>query len=74
MVVTKQGLAADETALAYTVPAAVEAGNGAVSRSALYIAMREGRLKAKKLGKRTIILREDLAAFLASLPEYPVAA
>ena len=54
--------------LAYHINEAVTAGAG--SRSELYKAMRFGRLKAKKRGRRTIILRDDLAAYLAALPDY----
>ena len=38
------------------------------------IILRRGDLKAKKRGRRTIILRDDLAAYLTSLPDYPAAA
>jgi hypothetical protein len=34
----------------------------------LYQAIADGTLKARKLGKRTLVLRADLQAFLASLP------
>jgi excisionase family DNA binding protein len=37
-------------------------------RSSLYKAIAEGRLRAKKYGKRTLILRSDLQQFLAALP------
>lgn len=40
-----------------------------LSRSSLYIAIADGRLKTRKNGRRTIILREDLQSFLASLPD-----
>lgn len=43
---------------------------GGVSRSELYKAMKTGGLRAKKHGRRTIILKDDLAAFLSSLPDY----
>lgn len=43
------------------------------SRSATYAAMRSGALKAKKRGRRTIILHSDGAAYLASLPDYSAA-
>jgi excisionase family DNA binding protein len=54
--------------LAYHIEEASEAGAG--SRSEIYEALRDGRLKARKRGRRTIILRDDLAAYLASLPDY----
>ena len=40
------------------------------SRSYTYEAMRDGRLKAKKRGRRTIILRDDGIEYLKSLPDY----
>jgi excisionase family DNA binding protein len=55
-----------EPILAYTINQAVEAGAG--SRSAIYEAIARGELKAKKLGRSTRILREDLQAFLRSRP------
>jgi excisionase family DNA binding protein len=39
-----------------------------VGRTKLYEAIKERRLKARKFGTRTIILRADLQKFLASLP------
>ena len=58
--------------LAFHISDAVGAGAG--SRSEIYEALKRGDLKAKKRGRRTIILRDDLAAYLASLPDYPAAA
>ncbi len=40
-----------------------------LGRDSIYKSIREGRLKAKKFGRRTIVLASDLQAFLASLPE-----
>ena len=37
-------------------------------RTSIYQAIKEGGLKARKFGRRTIILDEDLRAWLASLP------
>lgn len=34
--------------------------------------MREGRLRARKVGSRTLILAEDLDAWLESLPSRPI--
>jgi hypothetical protein len=59
-------LSADK--LAFHIDEAREAGAG--SRSEIYEALRRGDLKAKKRGRRTVILRDDLAAYLASLPDY----
>jgi len=39
-----------------------------LGRSSIYEAMVSGKLKAKKSGKRTIILVRDLNDFLAALP------
>jgi excisionase family DNA binding protein len=39
-----------------------------IGRTKLYQAIADGTLLARKLGKRTIILRADLRTFLASLP------
>lgn len=39
-----------------------------LGRSSLYKAIAQGKLKAKKAGSRTIILRADLNEFLAALP------
>lgn len=42
-----------------------------IGRTNLYKSLNSGALKARKFGKRTIILRDDLNAFLASLESYP---
>lgn len=39
-----------------------------IGRNGLYAAVNSGKLKARKYGKRTIILRNDLAEFLSALP------
>lgn len=39
-----------------------------IGRTKIYEAISNGRLTARKLGKRTLVLRADLQAFLASLP------
>jgi excisionase family DNA binding protein len=39
-----------------------------IGRTKIYEAISNGSLKARKLGKRTLVLRTDLQAFLASLP------
>jgi excisionase family DNA binding protein len=41
-----------------------------VGRSKLYIAVQTGALRARKLGKKTLILPEDLQRWLADLPHY----
>ena len=39
-----------------------------IGRTKIYQAITEGSLKARKCGKRTLILRDDLRGFLGSLP------
>ncbi len=39
-----------------------------IGRTKIYEAMATGSLKARKCGKRTLILRDDLRQFLTSLP------
>jgi len=39
-----------------------------LSRSTVYALLGEGRLTAVKLGKRTLIPRDSIAAFVGSLP------
>ena len=48
----------------------VRAATG-IGRTKLYQAINSGALKAKKYGKRTIVLKDDLNAFLSSLQTYP---
>jgi excisionase family DNA binding protein len=40
-----------------------------LSRSTLYLEIRDGRLAVRKAGRRTIILDEDLRDWLSRLPE-----
>ena len=40
-----------------------------IGRSRFYAAVKAGKIKVHKFGNRTIILAEDLKAFLQSLPE-----
>lgn len=42
-----------------------------IGRSKLYQLINSGALRACKLGTRTIILKDDLDAFLKSLQPYP---
>lgn len=42
-----------------------------ICRGNIYKAISNGQLKAKKFGRRTIILHDDLMAFLSSLDSYP---
>jgi excisionase family DNA binding protein len=39
-----------------------------IGRTKIYEAIASGTLTARKFGKRTLVLRADLQAFLASLP------
>lgn len=41
-----------------------------LGRTKLYEIISQGRLPAKKLGKRTLILKSDLEAFLSALEAY----
>jgi excisionase family DNA binding protein len=41
-------------------------------RTTIYAAIKAGKLKARKIGRRTIILDEDLRGWLAALPTLPV--
>lgn len=52
--------------LAFTIEQATEASG--VGRTALFAAVRTGRLRARKLGRRTLILSADLQSFLDGLP------
>lgn len=52
--------------LAYNINEAVEATG--IKRTRLYEEIKAGNVKTRKHGHRTVILAEDLNAFLASLP------
>ena len=41
-----------------------------ICRDAVYRAIRSGKLPARKFGKRTLILENDLEAFIKSLPRF----
>ena len=60
--------------LAYTVDEA--AFRACLGRDAIYDAVREGKLEAKKKGRRTLVTAEALRRYLESLPalELPPAA
>lgn len=60
------------TPIAVTIPEAVKLSG--LSRSALYIALRNRELLARKAGRRTLIAYRDLEAYLASLPTFPAGA
>jgi excisionase family DNA binding protein len=56
----------DTDKLGFSIKEAAQASG--LSRSLLYLVIGEGQLRARKCRGRTIILREDLQRFLASLP------
>lgn len=56
----------DETKLAYTIREATAAIG--VGRTLLYAEIRDGRLRVRKIKRRTVILREDLRAWLDAQP------
>jgi excisionase family DNA binding protein len=54
------------SALALTIHEAAKAVS--IGRSSLYEEIAKGRLQARKLGRRTLILVEDLNRWLSTLP------
>jgi hypothetical protein len=52
--------------IAYSVAEAAQAIGS--SRSAIYVALKEKRLNAKKIGARTVIEDVELRRYVASLP------
>lgn len=62
------GLDPSDDVIAYTI---LEAARKArISRAFLYKQIADGRLPARKLGSRTIILRADLVAYLEGSPRF----
>jgi excisionase family DNA binding protein len=53
--------------LGLTVPEA--AALSSLGQTSIYKAIKEGRLRIRKYGTRTIITRTDLATFLENLPD-----
>lgn len=49
-----------------TIRQAVELSG--LSRSAIYLAMKDGKLSARKAGRRTILITSDLMDYVKSLP------
>jgi excisionase family DNA binding protein len=60
-----EGKPASVPRLGFSVEEAASASN--CGRTTIFQEIREGRLKARKIGRRTIILDEDLRAWLAAL-------
>jgi excisionase family DNA binding protein len=58
--------ALNSSRLAYRVTDACRAAG--VGRTTLYGAIKDGELIARKIGRRTVILADDLTAWLRSLP------
>ena len=58
-------------ALAHSIPEAAKIAS--VGRSFLYEEIRAGRLIARKAQGRTLILHQDLVAYLSNLPTREVA-
>jgi len=57
-----------ENIIAMTVQTAVQVSG--ISRSVLYEALKRGDLKARKSGRRTLIMRVDLEDYISSLEKY----
>lgn len=55
------------TTAAYTVAEALD--RLSLSRDTFYRMVREGRLRARKVGRKTLILDSDLKEFMESLPQ-----
>jgi hypothetical protein len=68
----QQGAPPQPTAppIAYSVEGAVAASG--LSRSRLYALASEGRLTFRRAGKRSVIMADELAALLRSLPPAPI--
>ena len=64
-------VAAHEEPFAYDISDVVR--KGPVGRTKIYEEINAGRLTARKMGKRTIILREDFEEWLRNLPEMEAA-
>jgi len=51
--------------LAYSIPETAQLSGS--SRSSIYIEIKEGRLKASKIGRRTVITKDAFQAWLGNL-------
>jgi excisionase family DNA binding protein len=52
--------------LAFTIPQAITTAG--IRKTSLYAAIKRGELRARKSGRMTLILRDDLRAWLERLP------
>ena len=57
-----------ENIIAMTIQTAVQVSG--ISRTVLYEALKRGDLKARKSGRRTLIMRVDLEDYILSLEKY----
>ncbi|MET4607636.1 excisionase family DNA binding protein [Bradyrhizobium sp. JR4.1] len=55
-----------ETPLAYSIIEAAKAIG--ISRTSIYVEIAKGRLRVRKVGRRSLISDADLKAWLAALP------
>ena len=60
-------MASNPQPMAYTVNQALAIAN--CGRTKFYAEINAGRIKTKRLGRRVLILAEDLKAWLEDLPE-----
>ena len=63
---------ADQSPIALTIPEAVELSR--MTRTFIYDALKRGDLSARKSGRRTLILTDELNRFVDGLPKYSAAA
>jgi hypothetical protein len=64
---TELNLVGPSAKLAYTLGDLSDLG--IISRTQAYVENREGRLAFRKVGRKTIVLHEDLLQWLRSLPQ-----
>ena len=62
--------APDATAMAFTIDQAVRASG--LSRATIYRLAGQGRIRPRKLGRRTLILASELRDLLQALPAAPI--
>jgi excisionase family DNA binding protein len=59
-------ISAYEHQVAHSIPGVTRATT--IGRTAIYRAIKRGELKTRKFGRRTLVLDEDLRAWLHSMP------